>query len=157
MDDPRLQTMSVSKNMKAVIVMKENEFQRQVINKLRSCGCEILNCHGHAMQAPGWPDLYVSGPVDIGWRGWLELKVGKGGLREVQRLKMKALNARQDWSYVLRLWNSPRIDQFEVEAVNGKDGVVSVIFCIKGDDWRGMTGKELLTLLVKCDEVMRKV
>lgn len=36
-------------------------------------GAMVLKIHGHAMQAPGWPDLYVAHPT---YGGWIEMKAG---------------------------------------------------------------------------------
>jgi len=54
-------------------LMTESRFQT-VLKKLltQDTGAEVLNIHGHGMQAPGWPDLQVFHPK---WTGFLELKV----------------------------------------------------------------------------------
>jgi len=49
-----------------------------------------LSLHGHGMQAPGWPDLFVGSKV---WSGWVELKAHDGELSAAQRIVGRKLTA----------------------------------------------------------------
>lgn len=80
--------------------MKENQFQKQVIRALEGYGAKVLNVHGHAMQARGWPDLYVA---HRDWDGWLELKVGSNSCSTLQQIVIRDLRERDVPAFVLRL------------------------------------------------------
>ena len=80
--------------------MNENAFQSQMVHALKTQGAMVLNLHGHAMQAPGWPDLYVAHPK---WRGWIELKVKGRALSELQEVIIRKLMERGDTVYVMDL------------------------------------------------------
>ena len=84
--------------------MKESKYQAQVIKNLKAVGAQVLNLHGHAMQAPGWPDLFVAHPY---YSGWIELKTKNGNLREVQRLVIAGLRYRKSPVIILR-WKDGR-------------------------------------------------
>lgn len=81
--------------------MKETKFQRVVTQALKSLDnghAQVLNVHGHPMQASGWPDLYVACSR---WRGWLELKVGGSHPTKLQELRMWHLRSFGVPAYVL--------------------------------------------------------
>lgn len=116
--------------------VRESHFQSEVKRALESQGAEVLNLHGHAMQAAGWPDLYVA---HWAWEGWLELKSGAEKLTSAQAHKLKVLDQRQVAAFVLRA---------------SRGGV-------RVEDWSGfvedvgplglceMTGAKLIALLAK--------
>ncbi|PHR91989.1 MAG: hypothetical protein COA69_09495 [Robiginitomaculum sp.] len=68
--------------------VKESGFQNALIKGMRDRGAQVFNCHGHMMQEPGWPDLWVGHPK---FQGWIELKVGHNGLSGKQRVILKRL------------------------------------------------------------------
>lgn len=80
--------------------MKETEFQSDFIALLKGCNCEIFNVHGHMMQAPGWPDLYVAHPH---CQCWLELKVGNNTCSKDQAYRIKRLVERRVLAAVVTL------------------------------------------------------
>lgn len=84
--------------------MLENKFQSLVKREFESTGHMVLNLHGHARQAAGWPDLYVCGPF---FRGWLELKC-RGWLRPLQVTIVRGLRQRGDEAYAL-VWEKDRV------------------------------------------------
>lgn len=84
--------------------MKESRFQKKVIGILTKQAAFIINMHGHLMQRPGIPDLFV---VHRDWTGFLELKVGPGRFKknrpsDIQKSVAKKINARRVPCYVLR-------------------------------------------------------
>lgn len=50
----------------------------------------VLSLHGHAMQEPGWPDLYVSSRR---WSGFIELKMAGGQLSTAQKIVGRKLES----------------------------------------------------------------
>lgn len=80
--------------------MIESSFQGKIIDRLKETGCEILNLHGHAMQASGWPDIYVASRM---WTGWIEFKMFRTSYKEHQRLRLKRLNERGVPAFVFRM------------------------------------------------------
>lgn len=103
--------------------MLENKYQGIVVKLLKEAGAEILNLHGHAMQAPGWPDLYVAHRI---WTGWIELKVDDNDLRPNQVRVVRALRERHVPVHVCRMdrdgeewaddepWFGTGIDRLEI-------------------------------------------
>jgi len=79
---------------------KESEFQRFVCDMFRFRPFHyVLNTHGHSMQKPGLPDLYVSGPR---FRGWVELKMRGRWLSPVQEDHIKSLVFAYDHVIILQ-------------------------------------------------------
>jgi len=68
--------------------MKESALQTRVMRQLRARGALVFNVHGHGMQEPGWPDLYVA---HVRWQGWVELKVEGRKLGTAQRIIIRRL------------------------------------------------------------------
>ena len=90
--------------------MKENEFQKRVVKLLRDEGGVVFNVHGHGMQAPGWPDLYIALPASElfgSWQGWLELKTKKNKATPLQAHRIQKLQKVGCPAAVLRLVNWP--------------------------------------------------
>jgi len=90
--------------------MKEREFQKRVIKLLRNDGGVVFNVHGHGMQTPGWPDLYIALPASElydPWSGWVELKVGKNKATALQAHRIKQLQGVSCPACVLRLLEWP--------------------------------------------------
>ena len=86
------------------MIKTENQWKAALVKELRSRGVMVLSLHGHAMQAPGWPDIFVADKL---WSGWIELKAHDGELSGAQRIigrKLEALRqfvllrAHEDWS-----------------------------------------------------------
>lgn len=64
-------------------IKTENQWKAALVKALRAYGAHVLSLHGHAMQAPGWPDIFVAHRQ---WSGWIELKASSGELKDAQRL-----------------------------------------------------------------------
>ena len=62
----------------------------------------ILSVHGHEMQAPGWPDSYISHKY---WKGWIEFKGSKTRLTDLQKMILSKLGANGDRVYIVRYPN----------------------------------------------------
>ena len=97
--------------------MRESQFQSSLRLKLTKAGALVFNVHGHAMQAPGWPDLQVYSPM---WTGHLELKVGRGSLSIHQKRVIEALRRRLSPAFVLRE------DGTLLDHTGKKDGVIDL-------------------------------
>jgi len=87
-------------------VNSETQWKAKLRRELDMVGVS-LSLHGHGMQAPGWPDLFVGSSV---WSGWVELKAHDGELNTAQRIvgrKLAALGlhvvarASRDWKTML--------------------------------------------------------
>jgi hypothetical protein len=78
--------------------MKESPFQSKLIKGLKGEGALCFNVHGHAMQAPGWPDLQVYSPI---WTGHLELKT-TSAVTELQWSILEKLVERGTNAFVLQ-------------------------------------------------------
>ena len=90
--------------------MKEKEFQKRVVKMIRDDGGIVFNIHGHGMQAPGWPDLYIALPPSElfgAWQGWVELKVGKNKATPLQQHRISQLQKVSCPACVLRLLSWP--------------------------------------------------
>ncbi len=77
---------------------------------IRDDGGVVFNIHGHGMQAPGWPDLYIALPsttVYRSWQGWVELKVRKNKPTALQAHRIKQLQEVGCPACVLRLIEWP--------------------------------------------------
>jgi len=93
--------------------MKEKDFQAKIQSGLKIANAMVLNIHGHAMQAAGWPDLYV---CHWRWKGWIELKVGTRQATPLQRIKLRELSIRNERCCLLKLIT----DKVEVYAIMNK-------------------------------------
>lgn len=71
--------------------MTENQWKTAFKRYVDERGCFSLRLHGHDMQAPGWPDLWITGPGL--WRNgyWVEVKTSTGKLSDAQRLVLKRI------------------------------------------------------------------
>lgn len=87
--------------------MKENKFQKKVVEALIAKTAWILNVHGHRMQKSGVPDLQV---VHRRWCGYLELKVGKNKCSPIQKQVIKKIKDRGFPVFVLRYIENPLVD-----------------------------------------------
>lgn len=92
--------------------MSETAWTAKLVVRLRRLNAQVLNVHGHDMQAPGWPDLYVA---HRRWSGWLEVKTAKGRLRKVQQLVIDGLRARNVPAFVLRAGDPMELENHEGE------------------------------------------
>lgn len=72
------------------MAMIETRYKSKLVSTLRREGALVLSLHGHAQQAPGWPDVYVCHSL---WRGWIELKKTGCLLSEAQRSVARKLAA----------------------------------------------------------------
>lgn len=72
--------------------MRETEWKSKLKKEFESIGAKVLSLHGHAMQAPGWPDLYVCHPI---WSGWIELKMHDGELSTAQKIVGNSLECQR--------------------------------------------------------------
>lgn len=79
--------------------MRENKFQKYVIEQLESQAAFVMNFHGHGMQRAGWPDLEV---LHTRWDGFLELKCEKYKASALQRVTAAKIELRGTPCYVLR-------------------------------------------------------
>lgn len=79
--------------------MTENQWKSLLRKAFEEFGGTALSLHGHGMQAPGWPDLYVAHKI---WSGWFELKANDGALSTAQKIIGRRLE-RHGLFYVLRL------------------------------------------------------
>ena len=79
--------------------MKENQFQKDLIDQLYSQGAWVFNIHGHSMQKPGVPDLLV---VHRRWSGFIELKVEVNETSDKQKDVAKDLIKRYFPTFVIR-------------------------------------------------------
>lgn len=79
---------------------KETVFGHDVVAALESAGSFCFNIHGHRYQKSGMPDLYVA---NTRWTGWIELKVDKGTVKDIQNMKIKDLLRRGVPAFVVRL------------------------------------------------------
>lgn len=77
----------------------ESQFWARLRACLTRAGAYCLKLHGHAMQAPGWPDVMVFHHT---WTGGLELKWGRNALTQAQRLVGEKLGERGFPFLVLR-------------------------------------------------------
>lgn len=68
----------------------ESKFARWMRDQLKAANALVLKLHGHSMQEPGWPDLYV---VHARWTGHIELKIRGETIKPLQCERM--LNLRQ--------------------------------------------------------------
>jgi len=79
--------------------MRESRFQSIVKAKMLGAGAMVFNVHGHAMQAPGWPDLQVYSPL---WTGHLELKTMTGKPTVLQLRRIRQLRTMRQPAFILR-------------------------------------------------------
>ena len=95
------------------MTMTENKWKAALKKAFVEAGADALSLHGHGMQAPGWPDLWIG---HWRWSGWLELKAHKGELSTAQRIIGRKLERRQQF-YCVRA--TAKWDGFTVEDSNG--------------------------------------
>lgn len=105
-------------------MISEAKFQKKVIASFKQRGAMVLNIHGHAMQAPGWPDLCI---VMHQWNGWLELKREDGKLSTIQKLIIEELSRRGQNAFVLRsIFDDCYILETSVGLMLGKGLIVNL-------------------------------
>ena len=88
----------------------ERIYQHDLVTCFRSIGTLVLNLHGHMMQAPGWPDLYVA---HWKWAGWLELKTEKDEPTTLQAQVIRDLKRRGVPAFVARLRGATEVIEDE--------------------------------------------
>lgn len=94
--------------------MNEAQWKARLRREFDTCGVS-LSLHGHMMQAPGWPDLYVATTI---WDGWIELKAFEGELSMAQRMVGRKLTVAAKNFVVLRAskdWLSMRLESWNGE------------------------------------------
>jgi hypothetical protein len=101
--------------------MNESQFSSYIGSALKTAGAKVLKLHGHAMQAAGWPDTYVS---HWNWRGWVEFKVGSRKLTPLQLKFIGDLNIRGDNAIVMRLDSARHV--IEVSYVDKRYEIVGL-------------------------------
>lgn len=94
--------------------LTETQWKAALVKALRDAGAAVLSVHGHAQQAPGWPDIYVCHGV---WDGWVELKKSDGVMSEAQRIVARKLE-RQGKFALLRMHHE-RSDLCSMEDSSG--------------------------------------
>jgi hypothetical protein len=102
------------------MIKTENQWKAALVKELRAAGALVLSVHGHAQQAPGWPDIYVAHCI---WSGWIELKSHDGELSEAQRIVGRKLEALCQFA-VMRpskkgLWKLPVLEEHDGERRSG--------------------------------------
>lgn len=108
--------------------MRESHFQKKIVKLLRDKGCWVLNVHGERMQKRGVPDLLVIG---LGWKGFLEIKVGNNKCTEIQKVVMKKIERRNFAVYVLRY--DEKLDAIQIE--NWKGEMLNLVAWTALWDW----------------------
>lgn len=87
----------------------ENAWKARLVKAWRGMGMQVLSLHGHAMQEPGWPDIYVAGPH--GRSFWVELKYDADGVLSArQELKLKALRRYRQRIFVATMYPADRVE-----------------------------------------------
>lgn len=118
----------------------EREFQAWVRNTLKKCDCEVLNVHGHALQASGWPDLYFAhGMIS----GWLELKFKSGKLTYLQEIRIRRLRSKGVMAMV------PRMDEDGFICIDGLTGEIIT------HHYKDLGPREFIDWLAQCWQIMR--
>jgi hypothetical protein len=69
--------------------LTETQWKARLRKQLAKFG-PVLSLHGHAMQEPGWPDIYVASSR---WSGFIELKMATGQLSTAQKIVGRRLEA----------------------------------------------------------------
>lgn len=90
--------------------MKESDWQKELIKSCERRHAVVFNCHGHAMQASGWPDLWIGMK---GLSGWFELKVNDRALTIKQEQRIRMLRRVGVCAVVLRLITANNVVQAE--------------------------------------------
>lgn len=80
----------------------ESELTRRLCEGLEKRGCLVLAVVGGKMQAPGWPDRFVSCPSDYRWHGWIEFKGPHGKLSGAQHRIVGGIRKRGGQAVVFR-------------------------------------------------------
>lgn len=80
--------------------MKETAFAASIKKKLKEQGHRAIKWHGGMHGEAGIPDLYVMAAPH--WRGWLELKMDRNTVTDIQRRVLLDLRERGEPCYVLR-------------------------------------------------------
>lgn len=78
---------------------EEGKLQAKLLKSLRDIGARVLKLHGHAMQAAGWPDTYVTHPK---FSGWVELKSLDRKTEPLQKKIMNELRRNYVPAFVVR-------------------------------------------------------
>jgi len=106
----------------------ETQRTRALCEQLVKHNTTVFACVAQKMQAPGWPDRFLS---HTKWRGWVEFKNPKTPLTTDQRLILRALRKADPFSaYVGRFLSDTEL-QFEDEEGN-------VLFSLHAQTVRGL-------------------
>ena len=110
--------------------MKENVFQKALIEKLYSQGAWTFNVHGHKMQKSGVADVLV---VHRRWAGFIELKTEDNKTSAKQKSVALNLIKRFFPTYVVRCrgTNLLTIENFHGEVLCRPAGLDKVLDCLQ--------------------------
>mgnify|MGYP001615058920 CR=1 FL=1 len=98
----------------------EADWKSQLRKAFDTCGAQSLSLHGHGMQAPGWPDLWIGHHL---WKGWIELKMWNGEVSTPQRIIGRKLEKIGSF-FVLRATKDKlfcRLEDHDGKVYNGAD------------------------------------
>lgn len=130
------------------MMQTETKLTARLVKAWREMGIEVLNIHGSAQQAPGWPDVFVCGKV---WSCWIEFKGPKTVIQPHQKRIIKALG-RTEQVWVVRFKHQID-DQWFFEYSDSNLNVLTVsnnLDIFIGTD--GQVASQLLHALKKLDE-----
>ena len=114
--------------------MIETAISAKLVHSLRhDYKAKILKLHGHAMQEPGWPDLYIAHPKFV---GWIETKGVNTLVKTIQRTVMEELAMCNVDVFILTFLTE---NHYSIE---DKDDFILVEFSFPVHKW--MTGAGLL-------------
>lgn len=80
-------------------MQSETKLTSRLVRGGRTARAMILNVHGHKMQTPGWPDLYIAHKL---WTGFLEMKGPRTKIEPHQQQIIGGLKERNVSVYVVR-------------------------------------------------------
>jgi len=121
----------------------ETKLTARLVKSFREMGAEVLNVHGNAQQAIGWPDCFVCSKL---WSGWIEFKGPKTRLEPHQAHIIKALGKTEN-IWIIR-FDAQKDGNWWISLTNSNLLLVtSILMC--GTD--GQVAAKLLQELAKLD------
>jgi hypothetical protein len=129
--------------------MNESSITQKVVVALRRQGCICFKIHGHQMQEPGWPDMYVAHSKFPHGGIWIEAKGAGTKLERLQKFKIEELLERNVGAYVLRYSNCEEYHDVQCFQFENTQGTITDLIYFKKGDWQSCAIKIIECLIIQ--------
>lgn len=133
----------------------ETEFSSEIRAAIEGVGGWTFKKWGNAMEGAGYPDRFIAHPK---WRGWIEEKVNRRPLTDIQRVTISDMLRRHEPAIVVRLWDSGNEHRIDFEYEDGQQRMQLATMPIEGWAVKGTArGIHLLEKLNEATAVLAQM